>query len=160
MKLKIDSTLFRMAFERDVDYHDTTPQSPTLDLSSGDILWVYENDEDAESDGGRPAEENSELQNRIKSNPENYLLIPGLSHGQHHDLLKEFLESHWAEHEGHRLSVKDEYFGSIGGWKESIIEHYDNADEILNTWLRIKEQRIDDMMNEFLSDHGVESDLS
>ncbi len=40
--------MFIHAFERDVDFHDEYPQSSYLDLETGEVIWVFEEDEDAE----------------------------------------------------------------------------------------------------------------
>ena len=45
--LRIDRILFLMAFERDVDYEDS-PQETYLDLASGGVEWLFEEDENAE----------------------------------------------------------------------------------------------------------------
>jgi hypothetical protein len=50
-KVSIDFYIFFRAFARDVDFEDTHPQSTYLDLQNGDILWVYEDDEEASWNG-------------------------------------------------------------------------------------------------------------
>lgn len=157
MKIKIDYDLFRMAFKRDINFHDTSEQSTYLDLSDGHILWVYGNDRDAESDG-MPPEENQVIRNQVQSSPDKFLLIPGLTHGQHHDILKAFLASSWTGNKGYRSGVESEYFGSIGGWMKAIEKDYDNHTEILESWFRFKEERIEEMMDEFLRNNGIIND--
>ena len=50
-RLRIDKVQFDLAFDRDVDYHDTYPQEAYLDCETGDIFWVYKSDDDAVLDG-------------------------------------------------------------------------------------------------------------
>ena len=76
--LKIDQALFRMAFDRDKDFHDAYWQSTYLDLQTGDVFWVYEDDEQANSDCGIPASENKEMRECVSASPGRYLEIPGL----------------------------------------------------------------------------------
>ncbi len=46
--VQINELMFIHAFERDVDFHDEYPQSSYLDLETGEVIWVFEEDEDAE----------------------------------------------------------------------------------------------------------------
>jgi len=45
---------------------------------------------------GLDPDENGEMRERIEAEPKRFLLIPGLDHGEHHDILKAFLRSDWA----------------------------------------------------------------
>ncbi len=56
--MTIDRTVFMMAFGRDVDYQDSVPQRTYLDRRTGDVLWLYECDDDAYWEVGIPAGEN------------------------------------------------------------------------------------------------------
>ena len=106
-KLAIDRSLFTMAFGRDVDYHDIVPQLTYLDGNSGDIIWVYETDDDAYMEAGIPAAENREERERVAAEPDRYLEIPGLDHDDHHRILKRFLRSGWTDDEERRQNVEE-----------------------------------------------------
>ncbi len=41
----INEIMFFEAFERDVDFHDSYPQSAWPDLEVGAVTWVFEEDE-------------------------------------------------------------------------------------------------------------------
>lgn len=150
-KVSIDWCIFSRAFGRDVDFEDTHPQSTCLDRENGDILWVYEDDEDASWDAGIPAEENQGLRERVEAAPDRYLEISGLSHGEHHDILREFLDSDWTEDDEERKRVRNSYFGSIGGWKKSLED-----EDIAYIFYDFRERRIKQLAEEFLREHGIE----
>ena len=149
---KLDQTLFLMAFERDVDYQNDPPEEAYLDLVTGDLAWVYEEDEDAETYGLCP-DENRDMRKRIEAEPKRFLLIPGLSHGEHHDILKAFLRSDWTDDEDQHDAVRNAYFGSIGGWKKAIRD-----DAVIQAYYQFRDQRIADMADAFLSSHGINVD--
>ena len=93
--LRIDRMLFLMAFERDVDYEHSW-QEAYLDLVSGSVEWLFEEDENAEL-FGISATDNEAQRNRISGDSNKFLLIPGLSHHDHHDILRSFLASNWTD---------------------------------------------------------------
>ena len=150
-KLLIDQRLFLDAFGRDTDYHDIYPQSIYLDLGTGDLYWAYDEDEDAEMDLGVPAERNAALRRSVADAPDRYLAVPGLTHGEHHDILREFLDSEWTESEGARLHARNCYFGSIGGWKREVQD-----DEVLRAYEEFRDRAKKRRAVWFLHDHGVE----
>ena len=119
-RLAIDQDLFMMAFGRDVVYHDMVPQLTYLDRRTGQVIWVYETDDDAYMEAGIPADENRQERERVAGDPARYLDIPGLDHGEHHEILKAFFSSDWTDDEEQRRRVEFAYLGSIGGWKESV----------------------------------------
>lgn len=151
-ELKIDQSIFLMALGRDVDYHDPYPREAYLDLESGHIEWVYENDDDAETEGISAAG-NRILQNCIKAKPNSFLLIQGLSHGDHHDILKAFLASEWTDDEELRKVIREAYFGSIGGWKKTI-----DDEGIFYTYCDFRGQKVLELATSFLIKNGVKFD--
>ncbi len=151
-KLRIDQAIFVMAFERDVDYEDHFSLEAHLDLQTGEVEWLYEADDDATMDG-LSAAENRAQREHIEVEPERFLLIPGLDHGDHHDILRAFLASDWTDNEALRETAREAYFGSIGGWKESI-----NDRDVIEAYYRFRDQQMVELAEEFLLDHGVEAD--
>ena len=85
-KLSIDEVLFLNAFGRDVQFHDNYPQSAYLDLERGDLLWLYDDDEDAYSEAGFSPEDNAADRQRVAKSSARYLEILGLDHGDHHEI--------------------------------------------------------------------------
>jgi len=159
-KLKIDHGLraaLRIAFGRDVDY-ELHPHSNYLDLSTGRVTFVYERDEDAGYDMGIAPEKNQEERLLVESDPDRFALIPGLSHGDHHAILLDFLSSDWTDDEELRTEVRDAYSGSIGRWKKSMWE--ENGSAVVHAWDGYRDERIDEMIDEFLRQNGLEPEYS
>ncbi len=148
--LAIDRSLFIMAIGRDVDYHDSLPQITWLDRSTGDVLWLYECDEDAFFEVGIPAEENREERERVEAEPERYLEIPGLGHGEHHGILREFLRSGWTGDDARRRRAEAAYSGSIGRWMREV-----GDEEAVRAFREYREARIAAMAEEFLRENGI-----
>jgi hypothetical protein len=149
-KLEIDEMLFRQAFDRDVDFHDAFPQCHYLNVETGEIILAYEDDEDAFMDIGMPPYENQANRELIAASPDRYLEIPGLNHGDHHDILLEFLDSDWTEDEETKNIARDAYYGSIGGWKKSL-----DDESILHAFYDFRDNRTKQMAEEFLRKHGI-----
>ncbi len=147
--LPIDRLQFEHAFERDADLADY-PQLVFLDRQTGDVLWIYEDDENASMEAGIPHEENAELRHRVESEPHRFLEIPGFDHGDHHDLLREFLNSDWTHDQEARTQADDAYTGSIGRWKRSV------SDSVVHAFHAFHEHRIGQMAEVFLREHSLE----
>ncbi len=150
-KLAIDMAFFGDAFDRDVDFHEAYPQSANLDRHTGEIVWFYVEDFDAEMEAGIPPEENQATRQRIEAMPDRYLEIPGLDHGDHHDLLKNFLDSDWTDNDEVRRFAQDAYHGSIGRWKKSI-----DDDSIIHAFYDFRDRKTTKMAEAFLRSHGIE----
>jgi hypothetical protein len=146
--LQINRLQFEHAFERDADFEDY-PQSIFLDRQTGDVLWIYDEDEDASAMAGIPPEENADLRHRVESEPNRFLSIPGLDHGDHHDLLREFLNSDWTQDQEARSQAREAYTGSIGRWKRSV------SDSVVHAFHAFYDQQIEDMADVFLREHGI-----
>ena len=147
----IDKGIFTMAFGRDVDFHDTVPQLIYLDRKTGDVIWLYESDHDAEMEAGISADENRQEQEAVDAEPERYLEIPGLDHDDHHRILRRFLMSGWTRDKARRRRAEDAYRGSIGKWKRDV-----DDDEAIHTFYAFREAEIEAMAEEFLRENGIE----
>ena len=88
-----------------------------------DPAKLYENDEDAYFEVGIPAEENLAGHQRIVEEPPRYLSIPGLDHGDHHDILKRILRSEWTDDCVLQQTAAQADSGSIGRWKRDVSDH-------------------------------------
>ena len=150
-KVRIALALFSMAFDRDEDYHDASPQEAYLDKTTGEIHWIWVEDEDAYSDAGISASENAALRRRIEDDSEKFLLIPGRSHGEHHDLLRAFLASDWTDDESLRVRVRAAYTGSIGRWKNQL-----DDESIVFAFYDYRDKRLTELAAEFLRDNNLE----
>ena len=148
--LAIDESLFTMAFGRDVDYHDMVAQLTYLDRRTGEVIWVYETDDDAYMDAGIPADQNRHERERVAADPDRYLEIPGLDHGDHHEILKAFLSSDWTEDEEQRRHAEMAYFGSIGGWKENA-----NDQDAVHAFYDFLDKRVTMLAEVFLQENGI-----
>ncbi len=150
-RLAIEKILFTMAFGRDIDYHDMVPRLTYLDRCTGKVIWVYPTDDDAYMEAGIPADENRQERERVAGDSERYLEIPGLDHGDHHEILKAFLSSDWTDDEEQRQNAEMAYFGSIGGWKQSV--HDQGA---VYSFYDFRGQRIRMLAEEFLQANGID----
>ena len=149
-KISIEAFMFMEAFERDVDF-ESYSQSTYLDLETGKIIWVFDEDDDAEMWAGIPADENSALRGQVEAEPERYLEVRGRDHGEHHDILREFLNSNWTDDEALCTQAYDAYSGSIGGWKESV-----GSQDAVDSYYEFREQKIKDLAEVFLNDHDIQ----
>ena len=147
--MNIDRALFMMAFGRDVDYHDAFPQSTYLDRHTGDVVWLYDCDDDADREG-IPAEDNREGRERVAAEPERYLEIPGRAHGEHHEILQQFLRSDWTDDDACKQRAAEAYFGSIGGWKREVRD-----EEAVYAYRDFRDAQVARHAEGFLRENGI-----
>jgi hypothetical protein len=150
-KVAVDKIMFMEAFERDEIFSDPSSQSAYLDLESGEVLCVFDNDDDAEMYAGMDSEENGALRNQIDAAPERYLRVPGRDHGEHHDILRDFLDSDWTDDEALWTHVRNAYSGSIGGWKEEV----DNP-EVVHAYYDFRDRKIEELVHEFFEENDIQ----
>lgn len=148
--LAIDKDMFLMAFGRDADRYAMGPDLSYLDRRTGEVMWIFKTDEEAELRGCSPADGNRRDHRHAEAEPDRFLEIPGLRHNDHHDFLKAFLKSHWSSDERRRLNAEEAYSGSIGRWKrqvrdeEAVRAFYDFRDDLITKWAE-----------EWLRDNGI-----
>ncbi|MDB5864685.1 MAG: hypothetical protein JWO70_2491 [Betaproteobacteria bacterium] len=146
---RIDRKRFEQAFNRDNRYHDRFPQTVYLDRVTGDVIWVYENDEEAEAEGVR-AGLNDEHRAQVQAEPGRYLTIPGLTHDQHHQILRDFLESDWTEDEHEKELAKKVYARSISGWLSTV-----ENEHAFRSYFEYKAATMKAMAQQWLRDNGI-----
>jgi len=150
-KVLVDELMFIEAFQRDEVFHDPCSQSAYLNLETGEVIWVFEGDDDAEMYAGIEPNENAALREKIDESHERYLQIPGRDHCEHHDILQEFLKSKWTDDEELWIRARDAYSGSIGGWKDEV----DNQDAV-HAYYEFRDSRIKELVEEFFQEHDIQ----
>lgn len=148
-KVSVDEFMFIEAFQRDVDFEQYF-QSRYLDLETGEIIWVFGEDEDADMWAGIDPDENASFRNKIEANPERYLEIPGRNHGGHHEILRDFLNSNWTDNENLLQKAQNAYFGSIGGWKEEV-----DTEDAVRAYYDFRDQKIKEMAEKVLCENNI-----
>ena len=149
--ISIAEISFFDAFGRDADFHDLYPQAAYLDIEAGDIIWIFEEDQDAEMVAGIDPRENQKLREKIESSTEEkYFEIPGRSHAEHHEILQEFLKSNWTSDGKLLKRVYDAYSGSIGRWIEAVDDR-----TVVHTYYDFRDSEIKEMAEEFLREHDI-----
>ena len=58
------------SFGRDADFHDIFPQAAYLDIETGDVIWIFEEDQDTEMAAGIDPGENQKFREKIDSSTE------------------------------------------------------------------------------------------
>ena len=149
-KLAIDRSMFEMAMNYDNTWAEG-PEISYLDRETGEVLWVFENDEDAESIVDIPAEENRALREAAEAAPDRYLEIPGVDHADHHDFPRRFPRSSWTDDDEAWGRAYDAYRGSIGRRKDAV-----NDRDVIHAYYRFQEQQVLEIGVEYLRDNGIE----
>ena len=97
-----------------------------------------------------PAEENGQGRERVAAEPERYLEIPGLDHGEHHEILRQFLRSDWTGDDIRWCRVEAAYSGSIGRWKRDVRD-----EEAVHAFHDFQEKRMAELAEEFLLENVI-----
>ena len=136
--LHLDEGHLRAALSQDPDY---APHAQRLYVHrrTGELLTVYDSDDDAEAEDGL-SEENRAKRERVKRHPRDYLEIPIPDHAQRHVWLQQFLE------ERGRLK---EYVKSIGLWVKGKADDEDRSE-----WQEYQCDRTLKHVREFLESSG------
>jgi len=149
-KLAIDKDMFLMAFGRDVDYEAMGSDLSYLDRETGEVIWIFETDEEAELLVGIPTDDNRRDRERMEADPGRFREIPGLDHGDHHDILRAFLRSAWCDDERRRLNATEAYSGSIGRWKSSVRD-----EEAVHAFYDFRDALVVKLAEEWLRDNAI-----
>ncbi len=116
--VNVDRGMLITHLEEDSDYQ-LHPYRVYLNRENGELLSIYEDEEEVESMFGINVEETRNLRREVRDHPEVYLEIPVPDHAQWHEWFQEFLE---------QRDRSEEYFGSIGGWIKQYASKEDYRD--------------------------------
>jgi hypothetical protein len=88
----------------------------------------------------------------VDGNPEKYLRIPTMSHGDHHAVIQDFLESDWTSDTELKDRIRDVYYPrkSIGAWLEDVPE------SAADKYFEYRSAAIEARAEKFLRENGVE----
>lgn len=124
-----------------------------LDLESGEVILVWESDEEFESTTNAVPEENRRNAEAVEANPDRYAELPELDSFDANEMLQEFLDSSWTDDAKLRSRARDAYRGSIGRWKKAI----GRDPRIIHPWNAYEERaRLQRIADHFREEHGVE----
>ena len=136
-----DSNLVMLAMGVDSDYDRNT--SPAwVDTQTGEILFVFETDEEAYQAWGSAAlADQREQRIRVHTYPDRYLRLPEVDHGDWHEEFQAFLKS---------IGREAEYSFTIGGWLKERASQEDRAG-----WEDFKRGAAIRRFEAFMSEHGI-----
>ena len=100
--VNVDRDMLTTYLEEDSDYQEH-PYRVYLNRGNGELLSIYEDEEEVENMFGISAEETRNLRREVENNPEVYLDFPVPGHAQWHEWFQEFLE---------QRDRSEEYFGA------------------------------------------------
>ena len=149
-EISVDEAPFRMAFEQDVPDPDID-DSVFLELGTGDVYWIADSDKDAATVWGISENENRTMRLKVKAEPDRYPNIPGLSHGEHHDILEDFLASDWIKDENMKNFANASYTRTISHWIEEVKDH----EGILENYESFKQNEINRRIRDFFRGYGI-----
>ena len=141
--------IIHISLERDEDFTDPCSQFAYLDLKTGKVIWVFEED-DARMYAGIDPEENEALRNQIDAHSKRYLEIPGRDHSEHYEVLRDFLESHSTDDEELWKQARNAYSGSIGGWKEEVDNH-----DVVHDFYAFRDRKIKEIAQDLFRDNDI-----
>ena len=109
-KVIVNELMFIHAFERDEVFSDPCSQSAFLDLETGDVIWVFEEDDCAEMYAGIDPEDNAALGAKIA-------------------ILNYFLTSHWLPLRHDVANAVQYVAGAVGEAMEGLPAGYTAEDQ-------------------------------
>jgi len=148
--ISIAEIFFLDAFGRDVDFHDLYSEAAYLDIEKGDVIWIIEEDQDAEVVAGIDPGENLKLREKIDSSTKKYIEIPGRTHGEHHEILQEFLKSNWTDDGELRRGALNAYSGSIGRWIDAVGDR-----NVVHAYYNFRDSKLKELAEEFFQKHDI-----
>ncbi len=154
MTIEIEQWRFMQVFGADGDYNpDIEGEALYLSIKSGSLTYVALDPKLlALRYGEETVEENFTSLTFVEGNPDQFVEIPSMSHGQHHDVIQEFLASSWIPEASRRDRASDVYYPrkSIGCWLREV-----NDDEAIDAYFKFKDSAILQRAEAFLRANGV-----
>lgn len=154
MTIKIDQVVFMMTFAADAGFHAELEGHETyLQRSSGDLIDTLTDVDDVAMNYGESAVEDfrdgTEL---VNEHPERYLLIESMSHGEHHSVLQDFLETKWTKDQASRDHARDVYYPrkSIGFWLKNVGDQ-----RAIDSYFAFKTEEHIRLAEKYLRENGV-----
>ena len=123
-----------------------------------DTKMLKRSERGSEKIGSGTIEDNKALREKVHSNPDQYAEIPGMHHGEYHEILICFINSDWTDEEGLREKVHSCYLDSIGGWQEEV-RQLDGSKTIPDKWSGFEERAIEGMIDDFFKQHNMECEF-
>ena len=147
----IEKHRFLLAFEHSHDGSFGPAQSAFLDRSTGEVFWLYKDDEAGWDEVGMPPEENRAGWDRVLADRGRFLEIEPLDYLDRRDILGRFLRSNWTDDDARRRRAREAYSGAIGRWKRDVRDG-----EAVRAYLAYQDQEALEQAEEFLRENGVE----
>lgn len=123
-ELKIDGDMLQMAFEDPYTKDSCYGCIAYLDLESGDIMWLFNDDEDAVP-WNADLVENAAKRVKVREFPGRYLNVFDEIAQDNRCFLEHFLNSDWTDDEELQQRVSHAYDGySIGRWVNAVNDEY------------------------------------
>ena len=137
-KLRLELEVYETLIAKDPAY-EVIHTKNYVDLETGKIIILYEDDLLAEADAGIEPAENQEKKNLVSSNSKRFLKLPEISHGEQHQILHGFIYSNWTDDKELKEKALFQYDNSFGRWMKAIELDLD----ILNAWYDYKRNYIE-----------------
>lgn len=137
-RIKLDLFFCATLIAEDAEYTKRTFNN-YVDLETGKIDIVYDNDNEAEAIAGVSIAENQEKKLLYSSDHKRFLKLPELTHIEQHQILQDFLYSDWTDNKELRDKALWHYNSSIGGWLKGLSHDID----ILDAWYEYKQNYIE-----------------
>lgn len=150
--LTVDLNDLKMAMQMASEDFPEGPQQPWLDLQTGEVVWVWEDDEAFAETTNADPRENARLREATEAVPSRYAAIPDINTTDDNEMLRDFLRSDWTGDDELWRRASSAYHGSIGRWKRAI--HHDPA--IMDPWHRFEDQEIRRRALEFLAELDIQ----
>jgi len=128
------------------------PQESYLDLQTGDVLWVWESDDNFEEVLNVDPAENQRNREAVEKDPDRFVAIPILDTIDDNEMLRDFVSSSWTEDDARWQRASNAYRGSVGRWKKAI----DHDPMTIHAWHAFEQQAVRRRVIEFLAEHDID----